>query len=60
MSRLIVVVPLKDGGRAKAEKLLEQGPPFEIEGTHLERHEVFLSRPRGHLRFRDARYRAPD
>ena len=43
MSRLIVVVPLKDGGRAKAEKLLEQGPPFDIEGTHLERHEVFLS-----------------
>ncbi len=43
MSRLIVVVPLKEGARAKAQQLLEQGPPFNIEGTHLQRHEVFLS-----------------
>jgi hypothetical protein len=43
MSRLVVVVPLKEGARAMAQKLLEQGPPFDIELTHLGRHEVFLS-----------------
>jgi hypothetical protein len=43
MSRLVVVVPLKEGARAKAQELLEQGPPFNIETSHLSRHEVFLS-----------------
>jgi hypothetical protein len=43
MSRLVVVVPLKEGARAKAQKLLEQGPPFNVEASHLSRHEVFLS-----------------
>jgi hypothetical protein len=43
MSRLIVVVPLKEGARKQAEELLEKGPPFNVEVTHLQRHEVFLS-----------------
>ena len=43
MSRLVVVVPIKEGARQRAAELLEQGPPFDLEGTHLERHEVFLS-----------------
>jgi hypothetical protein len=43
MSRLIVVVPLKEGARKRAEELLEKGPPFDVEVTHLRRHEVFLS-----------------
>jgi hypothetical protein len=43
MSRLIVVVPLKEGARKRAEELLEKGPPFDVEVTHLQRHEVFLS-----------------
>lgn len=43
MSRLVIVVPLKEGSRRRAAELLEQGPPFEIELTHLVRHEVFLT-----------------
>ena len=43
MSRLIVVVPLKMGARKRAEELLEKGTPFDVEVTHLQRHEVFLS-----------------
>ena len=43
MSRLIVVVPLKEGRRKRAEELLAKGPPFDIELTHLQRHGVFLS-----------------
>jgi hypothetical protein len=43
MSRLIVVVPLKEGARSKAQELLEEGPPFNIERSDLSRHEVFLS-----------------
>lgn len=43
MTRLVVVAPLKEGGRARAEKLLEQGPPFELERTRFDRHEVFVT-----------------
>jgi hypothetical protein len=43
MSRLIIVVPLREGARRRAAELLEQGPPFDIELTKLARHEVFLS-----------------
>jgi hypothetical protein len=40
---VVVVVPLKEGPRERAMELVEQGPPFDVELTHLERHEVFLS-----------------
>lgn len=43
MTRLVVVAPLKEGERTRAEKLLEQGPPFELERTRFDRHEVFVS-----------------
>jgi hypothetical protein len=43
MSRLVVVVPLKGGARTRARELLERGPPFDIDKTHLKRHEVFLT-----------------
>jgi hypothetical protein len=43
MSRLMIVVPLKDGSRRRAAELLEQGPPFNVEASHLSRHEAFLS-----------------
>jgi hypothetical protein len=43
VSRLVVVVPLKAGSRGRAEELLEQGPPFDIDKTRLNRHDVFLT-----------------
>jgi hypothetical protein len=43
MSRLVVVVPFLDGAKDQVKELLSQGPPFEIEATHLTRHEVFLT-----------------
>lgn len=43
MTSLVVVAPLKTGERARAEKLLEQGPPFELERTRFDRHEVFVT-----------------
>ena len=43
MSRLVVVVPLKEGARARARELLEAGPPFELNDTAFDRHDVFLT-----------------
>ena len=43
MSRLVVVVPFVEGARSRVEELLKQGPPFEIEKTHLTRHDAFLT-----------------
>jgi hypothetical protein len=43
MSRLVVVVPLREGARARARELLDAGPPFELGGTAFDRHDVFLT-----------------
>lgn len=43
MSRLVVVVPLKEGARARASELLDAGPPFELDESVFDRHEVFLT-----------------
>jgi hypothetical protein len=43
VSRLVLVVPLKEGAAARARRLLEEGPPFELGASELERHEVFLT-----------------
>jgi hypothetical protein len=43
VGRLVVVVPLKDGASEKARALLAKGPPFDLEGTEFDRHEVYLS-----------------
>jgi hypothetical protein len=43
MSRLVVVVPLKEGAREDARALLTQGPPFDPEALGFERHEVYLT-----------------
>jgi hypothetical protein len=43
MSRLVLVVPLKEGAAPRARQLLEEGPPFELGASELERHEVFLT-----------------
>ena len=44
MSRLVVVVPLKDGAYEKACALLAHGPPFDLEATEFDRHEVYLTK----------------
>lgn len=41
--RLAVIAKLKPGSLDRAEELLEQGPPFELEGVELVRHSVFVS-----------------
>jgi hypothetical protein len=41
--RIAVVVPLRKGKRDNAERLLDQGPPFDPERMGLESHEVFLT-----------------
>lgn len=43
MSRLAVIVPLKPGARGRAEELLREGPPFDLEATQFDRHDVFLT-----------------
>lgn len=42
-SRLMVVVPLKEGARDQVAELLEKGPPFEPGEVGLERHLTFLT-----------------
>lgn len=41
--RVAVIVPLRKGKRAKVERLLDQGPPFDPKNVGLERHQVFLT-----------------
>ena len=43
MSRLVLVVPLREGTAERVRGLLAEGPPFELATTHLERHEVYLT-----------------
>lgn len=43
MSRLVLVVPLREGSLDRVRELLAEGPPFELATTHLERHEVYLT-----------------
>lgn len=43
MSRLVVVAPLKPGGEARARELLAEGPPFDLEGSKFDSHEVFVT-----------------
>ncbi|HEX2110205.1 MAG TPA: hypothetical protein VHF67_01515 [Gaiellaceae bacterium] len=43
MSRLVIVVPLREGVRDEARRLLEEGPPFALEETRFDRHEVYLT-----------------
>jgi hypothetical protein len=43
MEQLAIVAGLKPGLEEEARKLVEQGPPFEIGESGLERHAVYLS-----------------
>jgi hypothetical protein len=38
-----IVVPIRRGAAEAAQRLVEQGPPFDVEGMGLERHHVFVS-----------------
>jgi hypothetical protein len=38
-----IVVPIKRGTAEAARRLVEEGPPFELERVGLERHHVFVS-----------------
>ena len=43
MSRLVVVAPLSPGGAERARELLDAGPPFDLEGSPFETHDVFVT-----------------
>lgn len=43
MSRLVLVVPLREDTGERVRELLREGPPFELETTHLAGHEVYLT-----------------
>jgi hypothetical protein len=38
-----VVVPIRRGTAEAARRVVEEGPPFDVEGLGLERHHVFVS-----------------
>jgi hypothetical protein len=42
MRRFALTVRLKPGSVGEVRGILRQGPPFDIESTALERHQVFL------------------
>jgi hypothetical protein len=42
-TRLVVVVPLREGAQDEARRLLSEGPPLDLEATQYDRHEVFLT-----------------
>jgi hypothetical protein len=43
VSRLVVVAPLRPGGAEHARELLDAGPPFDLEGSRFDAHEVFVT-----------------
>jgi hypothetical protein len=43
VSTLVVVAPLKAGSLERARELLDEGPPFDLEGSRFDQHEVFLT-----------------
>lgn len=43
VSRLVILVPLKQGAGDGARALLRKGPPFDPDAAGLERHHVFLT-----------------
>lgn len=43
MQRLLVVARLKDGAHDTAERLLREGPPFDVEELGLESHGAYLT-----------------
>jgi hypothetical protein len=54
MNRLVVAVPLREGGYEAARRLLERGPPFDLEATRIRPPRGLPDAARGRLRLRDA------
>ena len=42
-AHVAVVVPIRRGTAEQARRLVAEGPPFELKGLPLERHQVFVS-----------------
>jgi hypothetical protein len=43
VSRLAIILPLKNGASETARALLKLGPPFDLQETQFDRHSVFMS-----------------
>lgn len=43
MHRFVLTADLRRGSAPQVARILREGPPFDIDRTSLERHEVFLS-----------------
>jgi hypothetical protein len=43
MPRLVVVLPLKEGAREEAQRLLDAGPPLDLAESHFDHHRVYLT-----------------
>jgi hypothetical protein len=43
VTRLVVVAPLRPGGADRARELLDAGPPFDLEGSRFDAHEVYVT-----------------
>lgn len=43
MSRLVLVASIKEGVGERVRELLAQGPPFELERTAVEWHDVYVT-----------------
>jgi hypothetical protein len=41
--RIAIIGNLRPNSLARAEEIVEQGPPYELGGTGITRHSVFLS-----------------
>jgi hypothetical protein len=42
IDRISVIAQIRPGKREELERLLEKGPPFDLEAEGFDRHEVFL------------------
>jgi hypothetical protein len=40
--RIAIIGKLRAGSLARAEEIIEEGPPFELDGSGITRHSVFL------------------
>ena len=43
MERVAIVARLKEGGEQRAQELVGAGPPFDLEGTGIARHNIYVS-----------------
>lgn len=43
LSRVVVILPLKEGAHDRAAAVIERGPPFDPKEAGLERHQVFIT-----------------